>query len=79
MPYEAKVTLQHWLGDIVFLRVSPERQPGMVTGIWIGIGEARYEVTWGHDLSSVHYSMELASEYIPEDWPHEGDEEEEDA
>jgi hypothetical protein len=57
---------KHWIGDVVFLRLRGERQPGMVTQVAIRLTGVLYGVTWGNGTESYHYDIELSLEYVPD-------------
>jgi len=58
---------QYTFGDVVFLRVSGEKKPGMVTAVSFRPGGSRtYGVTWSGGTESWHHEIELSSEYVPE-------------
>lgn len=54
------------LGDIVYLRVATERSPGMITGILIRPTGKSYWVSWCDATETLHYDIELTSEFVPE-------------
>ena len=61
------IPLAYDMGDIVYHRLSTERQRGMVTGISITANEARYWVTWPPEfVEKQHFEFELSSEFVPD-------------
>jgi hypothetical protein len=69
MPRE--INAKFWFGDIVFLKVAQDRNPGMVTGVILrGNNSTTYEVTWDGGVT-LHYDMELTTEFVP-DWQNNG-------
>lgn len=58
---------EYWIGDIVFLRVAPERYAGMVTALRICPQNCLvYEVGWEGRSATNHYAIELTSEFVPQ-------------
>lgn len=54
-----------WFGDVVFLRVNPSREPGIVTGIKFRPGgQCVYDVSFA-DGESDHFACELSTVWIP--------------
>jgi ribosomal protein L21E len=54
------------LGDIVYLKITPEQYKGMVTGISVRPTGNCYSVTWEDGHESTHYDLELTTEFIPD-------------
>lgn len=51
------------IGSIVYLKVNPEENKGMVTGYSVGPAGIRwYEVTWGNASQQDHAELELTDE-----------------
>lgn len=57
---------EFWFREIVYLRVSSEKRPGMVIGISIRETQLVYEVQCDTSVNS-YFGFELSTEYIP-DW-----------
>jgi hypothetical protein len=51
-------------GDIVFLKVNPERNPGMITSLQVYEGSLSYGVTF-KDRHTYHFARELTPDFIP--------------
>ena len=70
------IDVDHWLGDIVFLRPSRERRPGIVTGVQLmASGDPPgtiYRVTWDGGTEGWHYGCELTDKF--QDWGQGGEE-----
>lgn len=65
------IETDYWIEDIVYLKVNPERMPGMITGISIKPGgSVIYGVSWGDGSEDFHYACEMSSEFVP-DWEQE--------
>jgi hypothetical protein len=55
------------LGEIVYLRVKSEHDPGMITGISLRPNNGiLYDVSWGTRNETRHFAMELTTEYVPD-------------
>ena len=62
-----EVITQFWVGDVVYLRTSQEKQAGMITAVHVRQRNAFYGVTWGDSKTeSCHYDFELTAEFIPD-------------
>lgn len=53
------------LGDIVYLKIREEREPGMITGITVRPGTHIYHITWEDGCEATHYEIELTDTYEP--------------
>lgn len=67
------IDLDFDLGEIVFLRVRDEPEPGMVTGFCCALNNClTYYVSWPSGQELRHFAQELTREFIPsyvEDMP----------
>ena len=61
----SKADFPFWLGETVYLRVAPEKNPGFVTAVVMRPGSAIYEVTWADGVSD-HYGFELSDVFLPD-------------
>jgi hypothetical protein len=61
-----RVSFTHSIGDIVYHRLAAEREPGLVTGLFVRPGCCGYNVTWPDCVERTHYEMELTTEYLPD-------------
>lgn len=59
------IRVRYVFGDVVYLKVRTEKQPGMVTGIIVRPGGTTYGVTWNTGLETNHYDFELSEVYEP--------------
>ncbi len=64
-PFHGEVEFE--LGDIVYLRLSDDPMPGIVSGIGFYIDSTRpmYIVSWGDRTTDRHYEAELTTEHVP--------------
>ena len=64
------IETEYSLGEIVYLRMREDKKQGMITGVTIRPGKdgstMSYNVTWGDTAETMHYSIELTREYLPE-------------
>lgn len=59
------IETEYWFGDIVFLRVNSERNPGMVNTIQLTSEEGiLFGVTF-KDRHTYHFARELTVDFVP--------------
>ncbi len=60
------IPIDFGMGEIVFLRCTTERKPGVVTGIKLRpLGGVSYGVSWGDNRQeTVHFACELTTEFV---------------
>ncbi len=56
---------RYWLGDIVFLRVADEREPGMITGCKFAPHGGLIHCVTFKARDSWHYECELTPTFVP--------------
>lgn len=54
------------IGAMVFLRLRPERKPGLVTAVTFRPSGALYGVSWDDGRETGHYDFELSREFEPD-------------
>lgn len=66
-PVVRKVKTLFWPGQVVFLRVSEEPLPGMISATHVRLGGAiDHTVAWADREESIHYEAELSAEFVPD-------------
>lgn len=62
---EIVIKSKYEIGEVVYLRVRPEKNYGMVTGLSVRQSGITYAVTWEDANEKWHYDCELSSEFTP--------------
>ena len=62
-----RITLPYDYGEIVYLKIRPEKVKGMVTGYHLNYNAVMIAVTWADTCQEIrHYEFELSKEFIPD-------------
>jgi hypothetical protein len=59
------VKVEYAMGSTVYLKLCPEKMPGMVCGFMLRPTGIVYLITWGDTSESLHYGFELTDTYEP--------------
>lgn len=53
-----------WLGDVVYLKIAQDRNPGMITGVLVRPNGVIYEAQF-EDHVQMHFDIELTETFVP--------------